>query len=151
YYQRYLDDSRAALYPWCIAEALCFLGTVYLDVSPALIERVLGFHSQALQVLEQPGGTLMGASAWGEIGFCPEAVGELEKARDYFQKGLTTPTMMTQLERPRLLVGVALIDLTQGKVEQAGQQVAEAQAFATAHGLQFTYPQVAYAEGQVAV
>ena len=150
YYQRYLDSGRAAMFPWCIAEALCFLGTAYLDVSPALMERVLDFHGQALQVLEQPGGILLGASAWGEMGFCLEAVGHPEQARDFFQKGLTVPTMLSQLERPRLLVGLALIDLKLGKVEQAEQQLAEAKTFAMTHGLQYIYPLVAHAEGRVA-
>jgi class 3 adenylate cyclase len=150
YYQRYLDNGRAAQYPWVVAEALCFLGTAYLDISPALSERVFGFHGQALQVLEQPAGALMGATAWGEIGFCLDAVGQLEKAGEYFQKGLTIPTVMSQLERPRLLVGSGLVNLKLGNVDQAGQQVAEANTVAVAKGMQFIYPLVAYAEGCVA-
>jgi tetratricopeptide (TPR) repeat protein len=150
YYQRYLDNGRAAQYPFSVAEALCLLGTAYLDISPALLERVLGFHGQALQVLEQPGAAMFGATAWGEIGFCLEAVGQLEKAGEYFQKGLTTPTVMINLERPRLLVGSGLLNLKLGNVDQAGQQVAEAKTFAVANAMRFIYPLVAYAEGCVA-
>ena len=101
-------------------------------------------------MLEQPGGTMMGATAWAEIGYCLEAVGQMEKARDFFRKGLTIPNMMSQLERPRLLAGSALVDLKLGNVEQAAQQVAEANTFAVTKGMQFIYPLVAYAEGQVA-
>ena len=58
--------------------------------------------------------------------------------------------MLSQLERPRLLVGSGLINLKLGNVERAGQQVAEANAFAMTHGMQFIYPLVAQAAGRVA-
>jgi ATP/maltotriose-dependent transcriptional regulator MalT len=59
--------------------------------------------------------------------------------------------MLSQLERPRLLVGVALIDLKMGKIEQADQELAEANTFAATKGLRHIYPLVADAEGQLAV
>src|SRR5262249_27912872 len=64
YFQRYLDASRAAQQPWFEAEALCLIGTTYLDISPALLERVIDFHQQAAKILEQPGGAMLGATAW---------------------------------------------------------------------------------------
>ena len=149
YYQRYLDNSRAAGFPWFEAEALCLIGTVYLDISPALLERVLGFHTKALEVLGQPGGMMMGATAWAEIGFCMRAAGKLDEAIGYFQKGLNFPSVTINLERPRLLVGAALVALESGRLDEARKSVAEAKAFAEQHEMKNLYPLVFLAEGRV--
>ena len=149
YFQRYLEAARAAHYPWFEAEALCLIGTVYLDISTALLERVIGFHGQALRVLEQPGGAMAGATAWAEIGFCLTAAGQLEKAAEYFQRGLTTPTVPINLQRPRLLVGAAMVDLRLGRLSHAQQGVADTQTFAENNQLIFLLPLVAYAAGCV--
>jgi tetratricopeptide (TPR) repeat protein len=150
HYQRYLDSSRAIGFIWSEAEALCLLGTAYLDISTSLLDRVFGFHSQAKAMLEQPSGSMMGATAWAEIGFCLVAAGKLEQAREYFLRGLTFPTMTINLERPRLLVGRALVNLQLDQLDAAAEQVSEAQAYTTEKGLVFLQPHVSYAGGCVA-
>ena len=150
YFQRYLDGARASQFNWSEAEALCLIGATYLDISTALLERVIGFHGQALQILEQPNGAMMGATAWAEIGFCLDAAGQFEKAAEYFQRALNTPTVTINLERPRLLVGAALVGLKLGQLSQAAQAAAEARSFAEANGMVFFYPLVALAESSIA-
>ncbi len=150
HYQRYVDTSRATGFAWSEADGLCRLGTTYLDISPSLLERVIGFHQQAGAILEQPGGTLMGASAWAEIGYCLNAAGQLDQASAYFLKGLNVPTMTINLERPRLLAGAALVNLQLGHLGEASAQAREAEAYVTAKGLAFLAPQVAFSSGRVA-
>lgn len=150
YYQRCLDDSRAGGFPWMEAEALCYIGTVYLDISLDLMDRVVDFHHKAIAVLEQPGGAMLGASAWTEIGFCVHAAGKAERALAYFKQGLEIPTITMNLERPRMLAGMALAALELGRLEEARKSVTEARQYAEASLLLNLLPLVAYAEGMVA-
>ena len=149
-YQNYLDISRAAGIPWLEADAMCLLGTAYLDISTELLERVLGFHMKALEILDQPGGAMMGASAWAEIGFCFHAVGKLDEARAYFLKGMDFPTVTIHLERPRLLVGAGMVALKLGQLDEARKQIEEAKLFALEKGMKNLYPLIFFAEGCVA-
>ncbi|MFQ5796113.1 MAG: AAA family ATPase, partial [Candidatus Bipolaricaulia bacterium] len=64
YQQRALQVARMAGIPWYEAMILCALGTAYLDISPELVDQTAEFHAQALQVMEQPGGIISGATAW---------------------------------------------------------------------------------------
>ena len=150
HYQKYLDLSRSNHYPWTEAEALCLLGTTYLDISTVLLERVLGFHGKAIEVLEMPGGNMMGGTAWAELGYCMHAANRHDDASAYFQKGLEIPTITGQLERPRLLVGAARVELDTGNVDRAAQMIAEARVFAEDNSLKFVFPLVACAAGAVA-
>ncbi len=77
HFQNYLDASQKVGTPWSMAEAYCLLGTAYLDISTEnLIDRVFGFHNKAEEILEQPAGALMGATAWAELGFCLRGRGQ---------------------------------------------------------------------------
>ena len=76
HFQNDLDASQKVGAPWSMAEAYCLLGTAYLDISTDLIDRVFGFHNKAEEILEQPAGALMGATAWAESGLLPAGRGQ---------------------------------------------------------------------------
>jgi predicted ATPase/class 3 adenylate cyclase len=134
---------------WWEVEAVCLLGSVYLDISPEYIERILDLHEQAEGLMEQPGGVIMGASAWVEIGSCALEVGDLEKAADMFQKGLTTPTITINLEQSRLMHGQALLALEQGEPGKAAGLLHEAGIIAHQQGMKITYPQIEISKGRI--
>jgi tetratricopeptide (TPR) repeat protein len=150
YFQSYVDVSQKVGMPWCEAEAFCLLGTVYLDISTELLERVFGFHTKAKEILEQPAGNLLGATAWAELGFCLRAAGKIADAKTLFLRGLEMPTITANLERPRLLAGAALATLDLGDVETAQGYVSQAHDYAHEHGLVYLHPLVAYTQGCVA-
>ena len=100
HFQAYVEASQKMGAPWSEAEAFCLLGTAYLDISTELLDRVFGFHLKAKEILEQPAGNLMGATAWAELGFCMRAAGKLEDAQALFLRGLEIPTITANLERP---------------------------------------------------
>ncbi|RLT39319.1 MAG: zinc-ribbon domain-containing protein [Chloroflexi bacterium] len=150
HFQAYLDASEKFGAPWSQAEAFCLLGTAYLDISTELLDRVFGFHGKAKVILEQPAGNMMGATAWAELGFCLRAAGYSEDAKTLFLRGLEIPTITSNLERPRLLVGAALAALDLRDADAARNYVALAHDYAQEHGLVYLHPLVAYAQGCVA-
>ena len=106
-------------------------------------------HQQASGLMEQPLGTAMGAANWAELGFCALALGNLDQASTYFQKGLTTQTAMSYLARPALLIGSTFLSLNEGDVGAAGRFVQEAHDFVAERRMKYFYPMVALTEGQV--
>ena len=112
--QRARRTGVAAGFPFLEAEALCGLGTVYMDISDTLSDQVQEFHSRALVLMETPLGACMGAFGWGEIGFCALAGGDVDGASKLFEKGLDISTAMKYLARPFLLVGSAFVTTSGG-------------------------------------
>ena len=104
-----LDFARSAGASYLQASALSALGVAYLDISDTLTDRVTGYHAEALEIIETPLGAAMGAMNWADIGFCAMTLGNLESAEGYFEKGLSTPTSLIHMVRPRLLVGKAFL------------------------------------------
>ncbi len=149
YQQQGLEAGRTAGFPYLQASALCALGTVYLDISDDFLAKTNEYHTQALEIIEMPLGTVMGGYNWAEIGFCAMATGDLEKADALFQKGLTTPSAVMHLARPQLLIGSAFVALGHGNIGDAVRLIREAQEFADERAMKNYYPFVALAGGQV--
>ncbi len=144
-----LNAGRASGYPYLQAGALCALGTAYLAISKEYAEQVAEFHTEAMQVMEMPLGTALGAMAWADLGFCAMTLGDLEGAREMFQKGLDTPTIPTQMLRPRLLMGLAIVELTGGRSEEASEFARQARGLAEAAEMRHYYPYLALTEAGI--
>ncbi len=149
YFERYRQASQKGHFVWFEVEALCLLGSVYLDISPAMEGRIIEFHGRANQLMAQPAGTMMGASAWTELGSCALAINDREKAAEYFEKGLTNPTIPINWERPRLLHGQAQLALAENDLDQASSLLAEAKSIVEEHAIRSLYPLIAFAEAQL--
>jgi tetratricopeptide (TPR) repeat protein len=87
--------------------------------------------------------------AWADLGFCALALGNLEGAGEFFQKGLTIPTTQGLLQRPRFLLGSALVALARGQSEEAARFVREARTFVAERAMKHLYPVVAFTDAQV--
>ena len=93
-----------------LAAVLCSLGMSYLDVSSELADKTMELHTEALGELEKPLGNMMGALAWADLGFCALALGDADRAKGFFEMGLTIPTGPRLLARPQLLVLTCVVD-----------------------------------------
>ena len=131
------------------ATPLCILGSVYLDISPNLMDKVAEYHSQVDKLLEQPLGGIMASMVWAELGFCALAAGNVDKAKEYFEKGLSTPTAVWLVTKPQHLMGCAMVSMMRGDLEGAGAQLAEAIAYAEERRMRYFYPFLALAEGML--
>jgi class 3 adenylate cyclase/tetratricopeptide (TPR) repeat protein len=116
------------------------LGSVCLDISDKLLDKVTEVHGRALQLLQTPAGSPAGGSAWADLGFCALAQGFDERAGEYFQNGLTTPSVQMYEMRPRLLVGAALVALHQNRIEDAASLLKDAREYAEQRRMKHTYP-----------
>ena len=147
--QRALEAARTAGFPYLQVTALCALGSAYLDISKEYLTQTTEFHSQAMQMMEMPLGTVMGAMNWAEMGFCLLAAGDLDRARELFQKGLTISSAPQNLARPQLLVGSVFVALGQRNLDDAAKFVLEAREFAEERAMKHLYPLIGFADAQV--
>ena len=147
--QRALQASKLSGASYLQPPALCALGTVYLDISPKLADKTIECHTEAMQVMEQPLGAAMGAISWSEMGFCTMALGDLERADEFFQKGLTTSTLPRLMLRPMLLVAAALVSLGRNDLDEAERSLKDAIALAEAGKMKHYFPLLAFADAQV--
>jgi tetratricopeptide (TPR) repeat protein len=149
FYERALETGRASGIPFMAVWMLGSLGAVYIDISEKFYEKAVEYHSQALPMMEHPAGMAVGAATWGDMGFCTLAVRNFERADEYFQKGLNVPTMLMYQERPRLLVGAALVALARNQPDEAARYTQQAREFTEDRQMRWLYPLVALTEASV--
>jgi tetratricopeptide (TPR) repeat protein len=149
FYERALEAGRGSGMAYLQAAALCGLGTAHLDISPRLSDKTDEFHSEAIQLMEMPLGKVLGAMIWAELGFCAMAMGGLDNASEYFEKGLTNPSAPMYLLRPLLLVGCAFVAMARNDTDQAQTCVRDARQFAEERAMKHLYPFVELADGRV--
>ena len=151
HYQRALRAGQTCGLPFVQATALCGLGTAHMDISSRFLDQTSQFHSQALELMELPLGTVTGGLAWADLGFCELAAGNLDRAGDFFEKGLNVSTAYKFLARPMLLVGSAFVSLGRNDVDAATRLVQEARGFAEERVMRHFYPLMSLAQAQVSV
>ena len=149
HYQRALQAGRTSGIPFIQATALGGLGTAHVDISSKLMDQTSQYHAQALELMELPLGACTGAMAWADMGFCVLAAGNIDKASQFFEKGLTDSNAFKFLVRPMLLVGSAFVALGRNDVATAGKLVQEAQEFVDERAMKHFYPLLALADAQV--
>ncbi|HLA97328.1 MAG TPA: adenylate/guanylate cyclase domain-containing protein [Anaerolineales bacterium] len=157
-YERALDFGQTAVQnalpleqylPYILVPPLGTLGSIYLEISGHFTDKVLELHKHALRLLESPVGALTGGVVWADLGYCAIAMGDQEMAEQVFQKGLSYPTIFSNLERPRHLAGAGLLACIRGNLDEALSLVEQAQAYARERGMRHLYPLTALAAGQV--
>lgn len=137
--------SFISLYP------LCVLGSLYLDISPQLADRTKQYHEEVSQRLNDPVAGWALATVRAELGFSALQLGEVEKAADFFEKGLTLPAPEIYLNKPRFLCGSALVALKRGQQQEAERLAQEAQQFTEERQMRHLYPLVYLVSGNVAL
>ncbi len=148
-YQHALDRGRTTGMPFQEAMPLSALGAVYLELGSEWADKALALHTQTLALLDHPLGIQAGGTAWVDLGLCTLALGRIDLAADYFQRGLTVPTFLGVQQKPRFHVGLAQVALTRGELETARRYVDEALAFAEARSMRHLYPTIHLTAAQV--
>lgn len=141
--------GQAAGMTFMEAIPLCVLGSVYLEISPELLSKATSVHAEALRLIDLPGGAIAGGVGWAELGFCALAMGEIETADEFFEKGITTPSPQMLLNRPKYLVGRALVASNRGEYEEASTFLSEARNFIEERGMRHFIPLITLAEAQI--
>jgi class 3 adenylate cyclase/tetratricopeptide (TPR) repeat protein len=151
-FRRTIEASDATGIPYVMALGRCVTGTCYLQIGGPLTEQALSLHRETLDMMEQPTGTVLGAWMWTEIGQCVLAAGQVDEARELFEKALTEQTAPMYLQRPSALAGVIKIALLDGDLATAQQRLAELEEYVTSrdmkdHQMMLMYTQAAVAAG----
>ncbi len=151
YQQRAMQASEpmAQFLPFARAMALAPLGKTYFEIGGRFIVRAQELHATTLRILDTPMGVPAGADGWADAGFCALGVGGIDIAGELFHKGLTVPSIHMFLQKPRLLVGQALVLLKQGQHDEAARVVEKARAYSEARRMKHIYPLVALADGDI--
>jgi ATP/maltotriose-dependent transcriptional regulator MalT len=151
YGQRSVDASLPveAFMPFMTVQSLGALGSTYLEISGHFTDEVGRFHGHAMKLLETPAGVSGGGTAWADLGLCALLAGDLETAESMFEKGLNQPTMFMLVERPRHLLGLALVRLKRGQADEALKLAKEAGDYVRQRGMRHVEPLVALTTGRI--
>ena len=116
--------------PFLLVIVLGMLGTVYLEISEQFGDEIAEFHRHALRLLESPAGAMTGGFVWADLGHCALILGDIQIAQESFRQGLNYPNIFDRLERPRHLVGAALLAAQRGDLQEALRLAEEGRAYA---------------------
>jgi tetratricopeptide (TPR) repeat protein len=119
-------------------------GTAAAGISREYFDSTVSQHVGAIGEQE----SYAGATAWADLGFLALRFGDLDRADELFDRGLTVPTSFWLTERPRLLIGSALVSLARGEVDSAAERIDEARRYAEERSMRHVEPLVAFAVGQ---
>jgi class 3 adenylate cyclase/tetratricopeptide (TPR) repeat protein len=149
YYQSASEINGGSI-PFLEAVILCMLGSTHLEIGSDLKDKVLHYHDQAEDLLNNnPMGGVMASAAWAELGYCALSVDKLDLARSLFHQGLTTPTAMMRLSRPKLLMGAAFVNLAENNIDKALESIADAQVYIDDRQMKHMAPYVSLAMGKI--
>ena len=135
--------------PFYMVHALSELGTIYLEITPRLTDNVAQLHRHALALLDNPIGAIGGGIAWADLGWCALTLGDDEVAGEMFARGLSAPSMMINMERPRYLAGAALVSARRGDQAEAVRLAEEACALVEQYAMRHRAPLVRLSYGRV--
>ncbi len=152
WHRKGLQHARpmATFFPFVLVPPLGGLGVICLDISDALKDKVTEYHTEALNILKTPMGSPTGGTGWADLGFCALQLGYPDIAYQYFENGLTVPSMQMYLMKPRLLAGAALAAQALGNTDEATSRMQEACTFMEANGLDWYKPQLALLDAGLA-
>lgn len=122
------------------------LALALYESDPADAARVDELLARAEMLLAQPGGMSSGGTTWADLGTIALERGNLDLAAELFQKGLDIPTMQIHLNRPRLMLGMALVSLARGEKADAAAWLAQARAYAEEREMRYLYPVIQQVE-----
>jgi len=141
-----LGVARAFGMMYVVPMFLCSQGTIRLDISPTLRAEAEALHKEAIAGLDVPMGMYTSGSVFAEIGFCAMGAGKLDEALALFNRGLQGRSGMVELARPLNLLGSGLVALAQGRREDAGKLLAEAETLVEKAGMKHLRPLIAFAQ-----
>ena len=151
-----LDSARAIaepfveFMPFLSAMSEAELGSVLIDAG-ADKTTALELHKHALALSETPIGGMANGVAWADIGWCALNLGNLETARNLFERALTYPSFFRVVMKPRSLYGLAHIAQTRGDFDAAQQYLDAARAMADETAMQPFQAMLALAAGNLEV
>lgn len=120
-------------------------GTAAAGISREYFDRTFSQHIGAIGEQE----THAGATAWAELGFLALRTGDLNRAHELFERGLTIPTSFWLMERPRLLIGSAMVELSRGNLKAASERIEQARSYAEERSMHHVEPMIAFALAQI--
>jgi tetratricopeptide (TPR) repeat protein len=133
------------------------LGNFAMFLSPPALSCMITAYLEMGQLQEAqesadrlaPMEPMAGAGVWADLGFAALAEGNLARAEEVLQKGLSQPSLTWMLERPRLLAGRALVALARGEIDMAAGCLQEARQFADERQMLHVLPLVDLVDAQI--
>ena len=96
-------------------------------------------------------GGMIASTTWRQLGDASQCLGRDEDAAQDYATGLHASSTTRLWERPKLLIGAAMIDLASGDAAAARRRTEEATAYVMTHGLATYDADVALAVAQIAM
>jgi class 3 adenylate cyclase/tetratricopeptide (TPR) repeat protein len=135
--------------PFLAASTPAAVGSLYLEISDKFVDQTIQLHAQTLKQLENPMAASGASSAFADLGFCALAIGNIDTATRMFNDGLARPTILGLLEKPRYLVGLALVALAQNQLDDAEKRIQAARTYIDDRAMAYLEPFLDWADAQV--
>jgi len=141
--------AKASGLPFMAANTLAAAGSMYLEISEKFIDKTIELHTQTLKAMENPMAASAASSAFADLGFCALAIGNLDTASQMFNDGLTRPTIMGLLEKPRYLIGLAFVARARNQLDDAAKNIQAAHTYIAEHAMAHLEPFLDWADAEI--
>jgi class 3 adenylate cyclase/tetratricopeptide (TPR) repeat protein len=136
--------------PYLRALGQCVSGTCLLSIGGPCTEQAVKLHHATLEIMDMPTGTTLGAWLWAEIGHCHLATGNVDRAKELFDRALNQRTAPMHLMRPTALVGMIEVALAEGRHDDARTLHTELDEYVTSRKMLDQYASIPFMAGRIA-
>jgi ATP/maltotriose-dependent transcriptional regulator MalT len=114
------------------------------------VDRLEELRADALEAMAMPSGEFVATSVLADAATARLWARDVEGAREDFARALVTSGVTAQWERPRVLLGLARVAMTQGQHALAREHLDEVRTYVATHGLGLYEPELLLLDGRVA-
>lgn len=127
------------------AAAASSAAALYADIG--FVEPVDALVADAEASFQGPMADFLASTIWADLGFVSLALGEEDRAREHFETGLRVHSTTQYIERPRLLIGLALACVQSCEMSMAEDALSDAQRIISDKGLAVYWAPFGLAKG----
>lgn len=109
--------------------AIAASGLALVYATCGMVESADEARDLALDMTAAPLGGFLASTVWADLGHARLAAGDFDGADEDFQQGLGVSAASQYWEKPRLLVGRALVEAERGRPDEAHRLLDQAQTF----------------------
>ncbi len=134
--RRSVSAADATGVPMVRALSLCFEGSCYLQIGGPMLQRAVDLHTQTLELMGMPTGSVLGTWLRADMAQCALEAGDVDLAAEMVDHALNTPNATMHLMRPQALLAAAQVALAQDRPDDARAFVDELESYVTERQMQ---------------
>lgn len=141
--------SAAAQAHLVFFEAVAAAGMARIYASLGMGEAMEEASESAIRGVGKPLGEYVSSTVWSELGHAALVTGDLEGAEAHFERCLSSSSASKYWEKPRALIGLALVQSRRGNPARGQSLLDEAQTFLLEKEIRSFDPHLEHARGEL--